>query len=253
MKFKYLSQIFLSTLALSSTFAVSTPLKAQQTVPAERLPEETITPSTQPEFLRTTFECVTEGRSFATVARRGERVTAPLILWRTNEFGIQYTPENRCRIVSDRLTRAVDQNGGRLTNLQLTTGRVNNLPVICYVNNGQSNCNSQNLLLTLDNRNARDPNAALENLVNFGVSGSGVPVVSFAPSGSIRPSSSPKRISLERIVNDAFEDKYGEDQTPVVRPQPPASRPGNPLVRPQPPASRPGNPLIRPQPVNNGI
>lgn len=241
MKFKFLTQIFLSTLALSSTFAVTTPVKAQQTVPAERLPEESVAPSTQPENLTTTFECVTEGRSYATVARRGDRVTAPLILWRTFEFGSQYSPENRCRIVSDRLTRAVYDNGGRLTNLQLTTGRVNNLPVICYTNGGQYGCDSRNLLLTLDRSNASNPNAALDNLLNFGVSGSGVPVVSFAPSQGFnsRPSSTPKRISLERIVNDAFEDKYADDQTPIVRPQPPVSRPGNPFSRPQP--------------VNNGI
>ena len=246
MKFKFLTQIFLSTLALSSAVAVSTPVKAQQTVPAERLPEgrfpeETVAPDRQIENLTTTFECVTEGRSYATVARRGDRVTAPLILWRTFEFGSQYTPENRCRMVSDRLTRAVYDNGGRLTNLQLTTGRVNNLPVICYTNGGQYGCDSRNLLLTLDSRNASNPNAALENLLNFGVSGSGAPVVSFAPSSGInrRPSSTPKRISLERIVNEAFEDKYGDDETPVVRPQPPVTRPGNPVSRPQP--------------VNNGI
>lgn len=240
MKFKFLTQIFLSTLAVSSAFAVTTPVKAQQTVPAERLPEETIAPSTQPENLTTTFECITEGRSFATIARRGDRVTAPIILWRTNEFGREYTPQNRCRMVSDRLSRAVDENGGRLTNLQLTTGRVNGLPVICYTNGGQYGCNSRNLLLTLDSRNASNPNAALDNLLNFGVSGSGAPVVSFAPSqGNRRPSTSPKRISLERIVNEAFEDKYGDEETPVVRPQPPASRPGNPVSRPQP--------------VNNGI
>lgn len=245
MKFKFLTQIFLSTLALSSTFAITNPVKAQQTVPAERLPAETlpaesVTPDRQTD-LTTTFECVTEGRSYATVARRGERVTSPILLWRTFEFGSQYTPENRCRMVSDRLTRAVGENGGRLTNLQLTTGRVNNLPVICYTNGGQSACNSRNLLLTLDSRNATNPNAALDNLLNFGVSGSGSPVVSFAPSSGInrRPSSTPKRVSLERIVNEAFEDKYGDDETPVVRPQPPVSRPSNPVSRPRP--------------VNNGI
>lgn len=242
MKFKFLMQIFLSTFALSSTFAVTNPVKAQQTVPAERLPqerysEESVTPDRQTEYLSTSFQCVTEGRNYATIARRGDRVTAPLILWRTYEFGSQYTPADRCRMVSDRLTRAVDENGGRLTNLQLTTGRVNNLPVICYTNGGQYGCNSRNLLVTLDSRNASNPNAALDNLLNFGVSGSGTPVVSFAPSQGInrRPSSTPKRVSLERIVNEAFEDKYGDEATPVVQPQPPASRPSNP------------------QPTNNGI
>lgn len=227
MKFKFFTQIFLSTLALSSTFTVGSVVKAQQTVPAERLPEETIAPGTQPESLTTTFECVTEGRNYATVARRGDRVTAPLILWRTFEFGNQYTPENRCRMVSDRLSRAVYENGGRLTNLQLTTGRVNNLPVICYTNGGQYGCNSRNLLLTLDSRNASNPNAALDNLFNFGVSGSGAPIVSFAPSQGLnsRRTTTPKRINLERVVNEAFEDKYGDEETSVVRPQPPISRP----------------------------
>jgi len=216
MKFKLLAQFLLSTLALSSAFAVTTPVKAQQTVPAQQVPPDN---TTQSELLTTTFECVTEGQNFATVARRGERVTPPIIVWKTNEFGREYTPANRCRLVSDRLTRAVSENGGRLTNLQLTTGVVNRLPVICYTNGGQSGCNSSNLLLTLDSRNARDPNAVLENLVLFGVTGSGAPVVSSVRQGSSRPST-PKRISLERVVNDAFKSKYGNTPPPVVRPQP---------------------------------
>lgn len=220
MKSKLLAQILLSTLALSGAVGFTTIVKAQQTVPAED-----VSPQAVPtESLTTSFECVTEGRNYATIARRGDRTTAPLMLWRTNEFGREYTPQNRCRIVSDRLSRAVTENGGRLTNLQLTTGRVNGLPVICYVNGGQSACNSSNLLLTLDSRNARDPNAALQNLVNFGVSGSGSPIVSFSPSGGSRPTSQ-KRISLERIVEQGFAE-IGDDEPPVSRPKP-TRRPTN--------------------------
>jgi hypothetical protein len=171
----------------------------------------------------TTFNCVAQGQNnFATIAQRGTRTTPPIMLWKTTEFGPNYTPQERCRIVSDKLTQAVNQNGGRLSNLYLSTGTVNRLPVVCYLNGAQSSCNSSNVLFTLDRKNASNPNDVLNRLLTFGQTGSGGPVVSFVPSTPSRPSQ-PQPVSLENVVNQAFAATGGRDP---VRPSRPGSRPG---------------------------
>lgn len=215
---KLLSQLLVSSLVLSSTVGFFSPAQAQveDDYPVEETTEE----------LTTVFRCVREGNNFATIAERGERTTAPIISWRTTEFGPEYTPQNRCRIVSDRLSRAVDQNGGRLSNLYITTGTLNRLPVVCYVNNNSTGCNSQNLLLTLDSRNARNPDAVLDSLFNFGVSGSGSTILSLRPSNSTTPRR--RSINLERVVDEAFNSAR---PTRPNRPTPntrPGTRPVNP-------------------------
>ncbi len=121
----------------------------------------------------------------------------------STEFGPSYTPQQRCRLVSDRLTQAVAQNGGRLSNLYLSTGTVNRLPVVCYLKGVQSSCNSNNLLFTLDSRNAGNPNEVLNRLLNFGQTGSGGPIISLVPPTQTQPSQS-RPISLENLVNQAF-------------------------------------------------
>lgn len=170
------------------------------------------------ERLTTSFECVTAGRDYATIARRGDRVTPPLFVWRTTEFGRDYTPAQRCDIVTERLNNAVAQNGGRFGNLMLTTGTVNRLPVVCSVNSERERCNSRNLLFTLDRRNASNPQAALERLINFGVTGTGDPVISLAPTGGNLIPRSSRHIRLDRVVNEAF--AATRDNDPRVTPEP---------------------------------
>lgn len=212
---KLLSQLLVSSLVLSSTVGFLFPAQAQveEDYPAEETTEE----------VTTLFRCVREGNNYATIAERGERTTAPIISWRTAEFGPQYTPQQRCRIVSDRLSTAVAQNGGRLSNLYITTGTLNRLPVVCFVNNSSSGCNSQNLLLTLDRRNAQNPDAVLDSLFNFGVSGTGSPILSLRPSGSTTPRR--RSINLERAVDEAFNSARPTRPTPGNRP---GTRPVNP-------------------------
>ena len=215
---KLLASLLVSTLALSGGLAMTSQVQAQDEVEQE----------TQ-EDLATVFRCVREGGSFATIAERGDRTTSPIFQWRTAEFGPQYTPQQRCQLVSDRLTRAVSENGGRLRNLFLTTGTVNRLPVVCYLNNGVSSCNSRNLLFTLDSRNARNPNAVLDSLLNFGVSGTGAPIQSLRPSSS---SNRPRKINLENLVESAFPEGDSDNEQPAPRPTP-GNRPGtNPSNRP---------------------
>ncbi|WP_333454498.1 COP23 domain-containing protein [Microcoleus sp. herbarium5] len=164
---------------------------------------------------RTTFQCVTSGRNFVTIARRGNVTTDPMILWKSTEFGREYTPWQRCQIVSNRLTKAVAQNGGKLSNLQLTTGTLNNLPVVCYVN-GRGRCNSQNLLFTLDKRNAKNPGDALTRLINFAQDGSG-PVTTLRTSRG--PSSAPQFVPFGDMVDRAFNSPNNKPSVPVAKPQ----------------------------------
>jgi hypothetical protein len=163
---------------------------------------------------KTTFQCVTSGRNFVTIARRGNVTTDPMILWKSTEFGREYTPWQRCQIVSNRLTQAVAQNGGRLSNLQLTTGIINNLPVVCYVN-GRGRCNSQNLLFTLDKRNAKNPGNALTRLINFAQDGGG-PVTTFRTGAQ---SSAPQFVPFGDMVDRALNSPNNKPSVPVAKPQ----------------------------------
>ncbi len=130
----------------------------------------------------TTFHCIstkvqstgTSGKEetvYATVARRGTRQTNPMILWRSN-LG-KFTPQERCKVVSDRLTEVVAKNDGKLSNLYLTYGRVDNEPVICHVADKNSACNRRNLLFTLRPQDKGNEKKILEQMVNFSVTGTG--------------------------------------------------------------------------------
>jgi len=123
----------------------------------------------------TTFRCVRSGKGFATIAQRGDRITPPLITWNTT-LGRQYNPQQRCGIVSQRLTQAVARNGGKLKNLELKAGAVKNQVVVCVVKNAQSACSASNMLFTLRPENARRANQVVARLNNFSVQGSGAPV-----------------------------------------------------------------------------
>ena len=127
---------------------------------------------------QTTFHCTPmQGGSYATVAKRGDRQTPPMIVWTSTlgEFG-QYTPQRRCEIVSDKFTQAVALNGGKLKSMLLTYGINNRQRVICYVNSPNGSCNSDNQLFTLRPADRGRERQILEKLVNFGIQGTGTPV-----------------------------------------------------------------------------
>lgn len=133
----------------------------------------------------TKFLCVSQGNGYATIAQRGNRRTSPLITWTSNAFGSQYTPEKRCNMVSQRLTQAVVATGGRLNTLRMTHGTVGSAPVICYIKNPEEECNSGNVLMTL-NRNERGKEGEiLKQLTNFSVKGTGSPLTRSADGRTI--------------------------------------------------------------------
>lgn len=111
------------------------------------------------------FECAANGSGWATVAKKGNANTSPLFTWETTEFGPEWTPEQRCYEVSDRLTKAVAASGNSWQNLQITTGKVDNgATVICWRKSEQEICNQENMLVTLNQENAKNPSAALNRI-----------------------------------------------------------------------------------------
>ncbi|WP_019498775.1 COP23 domain-containing protein [Pseudanabaena sp. PCC 6802] len=159
---------------------VTPPVKPSDVTPPVKPSDATplVKPSGATPPVLTTFHCVQMGdASYATVARRGDRQTPPMILWRSTlgEYG-QYTPQRRCQIVSDKFTRAVALNGGKLGGMSLTYGINNRQRVICHVNHFRESCNSENQLFTLRPSDYGRERQILEQLVNFSAKGSGTPV-----------------------------------------------------------------------------
>ncbi len=187
------------------------------------------TRSTPTVPIQTTFHCTPmQGGSYATVAKRGDRQTPPMIVWTSTlgEFG-QYTPQRRCEIVSDKFTQAVALNGGKLKSMLLTYGINNRQRVICYVNHPNGSCNSDNQLFTLRPADRGRERQILEKLVNFGIQGTGTPV---QQSGEIFYANVGE--SIERFFSDS------NSQPPANKPSPsPVSIPKAPDI----PANKDGS------------
>jgi Circadian oscillating protein COP23 len=121
-------------------------------------------------------------QNLKTVVQKGDR-QATLLSWNYNGFGREYTPTKRCQVVSERLQQAVNQNGGTFKNLQLASGKVNTLPVICAMPANQSKCDRQNMLFTLNPENAANPETIMRKIFKFAQDGNS----SIEESASIRP------------------------------------------------------------------
>ena len=106
----------------------------------------------------TTFTCIRQGENYATVARRGERVTPPIIRWHS---------ENRCGIFSNRLSLAVAEQGGKLKNLRLASGRIDSNLVICYITRPEDKCTDSKTLLILKTEEEGREIAIVESITSF--------------------------------------------------------------------------------------
>lgn len=166
MSFNLNFKSLLSILALSSTFGFAgNPTIAQTKVAQNNFP--------------TTFHCVRQQDGLhVTVARRGNRQTSPLFVWKSNSWGSKYPPQKRCSIVSQRLTGAVAKNGGKLSGLYMTHGIVNKYPVICYINDPNGGCTSKNLLLTLplSEKSFKKRSKILQSMAEFSKKGTGTAI-----------------------------------------------------------------------------
>jgi hypothetical protein len=159
----------MNLLTRSLTFAAATTL-----IPgALMLGAATQSAAAQPSGpLVTEFRCVPSAKNFATIAARGSRVTPPMILWTRDQGGL--TAQERCKSVTGNLNRAVQNSGGRLTRLSLTTGVVNSSQVICSVRNAQQTCNANNIILTL--RPDDNPQEILQQIKDFSIKANTPPI-----------------------------------------------------------------------------
>ncbi len=148
------AKFLISIFAIGSTLVLANEVGLSQTKPA--------TNTTATKFL-----CVRQGTGYATIAQRNDKKT-PIITW-NKKLNSQYTPEKRCLIVSERLTKAVMTSGGRLKTLRMTHGIVNSNPVICYIRNPEEECNTENLLLTLNQSERGKEGEILKQLMKISV------------------------------------------------------------------------------------
>ena len=154
---------------------------------------------------RTTFACANQNKDYVTVARRGNRQTPPMIIWKDTSFGAKYTPQARCQIVSQRLTKAVSSSG-KLNSLDMTHGIVNSTPVICYITRKGGKCNSQNILFSLKTSERGQEQKILAELLNFSKLGSGSPTVrgNQLPGGDDATGEPENVVTWGESIEDAF-------------------------------------------------
>jgi hypothetical protein len=105
-----------------------------------------------------------------TIVQKGDR-EAVMLTWSYGGFGKEYTPAKRCQIVSARLQKAADINGGTFKDIQLASGPLNNQTVICALQSRDRACSSKNLLFTLKPENAKNPEAIIEQIFSFAKDG----------------------------------------------------------------------------------
>jgi Circadian oscillating protein COP23 len=137
-----------------------------------------------------------------TVVRKGDR-QAVMFSWNYDGFGKDFAPAKRCQMVSERLQQAANRNGGTFKDLELASGKVNSLTVICAVRSNRGNCDRQNMLFTLKPENARNPDAVVQKIFSFAQDGS----ASIEESASIKP-------KLDRNLGNWEQKAFGRSRRP---------------------------------------
>jgi Circadian oscillating protein COP23 len=128
------------------------------------------------------FECIpldSNGTRFATrpITSTTNQIAPPLLIWESPEFSSSgYTPERRCKEVTARLKAAVSTVEGNTTNLRLTMGSVNELPVLCHVQSEES-CDSSRVIFTLNRKNRANPASVMATMLKFTTTGVGTGLV----------------------------------------------------------------------------
>jgi hypothetical protein len=153
------------------------PISTQSTAPND--PAISIEPTDS--TVAVTVSCVNDDSTNnipTTIVEKGTKDTpdyqrAVLISWKTRELGGNFTPKQRCNVVSGRFQAAIQANGGNFKGLLLTNGPVNGRMVICALRPGEEECTAENLLFTLKKENANKAGSILGRLLNISVTGSG--------------------------------------------------------------------------------
>ncbi len=116
-------------------------------------------PASQALTAATSFVCGTSNGKPATVART-KKGDVPIVVWSSEEFsGSGFNPQTRCQQVSARFQSMY--RSGQLK--YITTGTINNLPVVCATKQLKGTCDRQNLLYTLKPNS--DPKQTISKLM----------------------------------------------------------------------------------------
>lgn len=122
------------------------------------------------------FSCISQGSSYATIAKRGSSTLPQTLISWTRAVGNQ-DAQSRCLDATNKLNQIVSSQGGSLDNLVFTVGSSSNGMGICLLDaSSASGCNTSNTILTLTGANARNPRNALMSLLTYSITGSGSPV-----------------------------------------------------------------------------
>jgi hypothetical protein len=200
MKYQLKTAIVVATLALSSIVGLGSTVQA---LPPVDNTVDTSSNNSNVDPLEeantgTKFSCVPQDNgNVATVGQRPGGQPIPIIIWTSQTskyFGDKYTSQGRCKIVTNKLTRAVTNSGLKLKDVVLMTGRVNKSTVICIVSANETGCDGGNTLFTLKPENAKKADQILAQIMRISREGSGA--------GVIRETSARLQVTLEDVLTN---------------------------------------------------
>lgn len=200
MKYQLKTAIVVATLALSSIVGLGSTVQA---LPPVDNTVDTSSNNSNVDPLEeantgTKFSCVPQDNgNVATVGQRPGGQPIPIIIWTSQTskyFGDKYTSQGRCKIVTNKLTRAVTNSGLKLKDVVLMTGRVNKSTVICIVSANETGCDGGNTLFTLKPENAKKADQILAQIMRISREGSGA--------GVIRETSARLQVKLEDVLTN---------------------------------------------------
>ncbi|MCH4904476.1 hypothetical protein GSN00_08795 [Cylindrospermopsis raciborskii CHAB3438] len=207
---KFPSTVLVATLALSGILGLGHgQLKAQSS------DDSFFDPSDRSQYNGTKFTCVAQGSNWATVGQRPGGRPIPIIVWTkkgAQSFGENYNPKSRCEIVTANLNQAVEDSAGKLYDVVLTWGKLDDgKTVICALSlKDEGGCDGNNTLFALKPENAKDPNKVLETLTQISIKGSSA--------GTVRETTSRLSVNLGKVVSQAA--KRLPQETPKTRTTP---------------------------------
>jgi Circadian oscillating protein COP23 len=166
------NQIFRICVATISTIFISQQAQAQLPNIVDTTAPVTSTETPTSPNVAAVSKLAVNCQDLKTVVKKDDQ-QAVMITWNTNYFGKEFTNSKRCQIVSERLQKAANQNGGTFKGLDLAVGIVNAQTVICTLPSNGEKCDRNNMLFTLKPENSSNPEAVIEQILSFAADGSG--------------------------------------------------------------------------------
>lgn len=200
MKYQLKTAIVVATLTLSSIVGLGSTVQALPPVDntVDTSSDNSNVDPSEEANTGTKFSCVPQDNgNVATVGQRPGGQPIPIIIWTSQTskyFGDKYTSQGRCKIVTNKLTRAVTNSNRKLKDVVLMTGRINKSTVICIVSANETGCDGGNTLFTLKPENAKKADQILAQIMRISREGSGA--------GVIRETSARLQVKLEDVLTN---------------------------------------------------